>query len=69
MSRINYINEDGKIDWQKFELLTEDEQDEEMDNWTPEQERQYFLRNGYMTIDEFTERMLAINREVCKDNE
>ena len=69
MARINYINEDGKINWQKFELLTKDEQDEEKMNWTPEQQRQYFWRHGDMTLDEFTERMLAINREVCKDDE
>ena len=66
---MNYINEDGKIDWQKFALLTEDEQDEEMDNWTPEQERQYFWRHGVITIDEFLEELYKINREVYGSDE
>ena len=64
MARIDYINEDGKIDWQKFELLTEDEQIVEKKNWTPEQQRQYFLRDGYMTLDEFIEKLYEINRRV-----
>ena len=69
MARIDYINEDGKIDWQKFALLTEDEQDEEQMNWTEDQIDEYFWRHGVMTLDEFIEELYKINREVYGTDE
>ena len=40
-SKTYYINEDGSMNFEKFELFTESEQHAEMQQWTVEQWMQY----------------------------
>jgi hypothetical protein len=63
-----YLTEDGKYDWQKFDLLTEDEQNEIMNTWDSDQWEEYTDKDGYWTLDEFNEILRQINIEVCLGN-
>jgi hypothetical protein len=63
-----YLTEDGKYDWQKFDLLTENEQNEIMNTWDSDQWEEYTDKDGYWTLDEFNEILRQINIEVCLGN-
>jgi hypothetical protein len=55
-----YLTEDGKIDWQKFDLLTEDEQIEIKETWGDRDWQRWYERFGYLTLDEFGEFLMEI---------
>ena len=41
----NILNEDGSIDFHKFDLLTESEKISYMERWTPQQWMSYRMQN------------------------
>jgi hypothetical protein len=63
-----YLTEDGKIDWQKFDLLTESEQISIKKTWSDSDWQRWLDRFGYWTLDEFNEILRQINIKVCFGN-
>jgi NTP pyrophosphatase (non-canonical NTP hydrolase) len=63
-----YLTEDGKIDWQKFDLLTEDEQIEIKETWGDSDWQRWYDRFGYWTIEEFDEILKEITIKACFGN-
>ena len=45
MENKKILNEDGSINFNKFNLLTEAEQVSYMVNWTPDQKMEYLMQN------------------------
>ena len=47
-----YINEDGSMDFDKFNLLSEEEQLDEMEHWTEKQWIDYMSQTTALTEEE-----------------
>lgn len=41
----NILKEDGSVDFDKFNLLTESEQVSYMERWTPQQKMEFLMQN------------------------
>ena len=50
---VNYLLMKHNLNEEYLQLLTEEQRDEEMSQWTANEWQQYFCPNGTMTIDEF----------------
>ncbi|MGM9745852.1 MAG: hypothetical protein ACI30H_02690 [Paludibacteraceae bacterium] len=64
MKKKEYLNEDGSIDFAKFDLLSESEQLNDKTSWTNKQVWEYFSRDGVMTHEEFCHELDKIIEEV-----
>ena len=57
----------GNIDFKRLETLSESELIKEQRMWDADQWEAYYLKDGYMTVEEFGERLyqaaLRINQE------
>ena len=58
-----YINEDGSMDFDKFNLLSENEQKNEMMHWTERQWIDYMSQTPALTEDEVFDAAMAIINE------
>ena len=45
MCNENLYKEDGSMDFERFDILSESEQVDLMERWTPRQRMQYLMRN------------------------
>ena len=63
-----YINEDGAMDFNKFNLLTEAEQINEMEFWTPQQWIAYRMQNTISEEECFGPILAKIEKEI-QENE
>jgi hypothetical protein len=65
-----YLNPDGTYDWTKFNLLTEDEQNEIEMTWDEKQRLEWLKSGGFYTLEEFREFLMEIiEEEFGPDNE
>lgn len=58
-----YINEDGSIDFDKFNLLTEEVQVDEMERWTPQQWIAYKSQTPVLTKQEVYNAVMEIIKQ------
>jgi len=54
-----------KIDWEKFDSLSESERIREIKTWDDEQCEQYFMRNGIMSEEEVFNYLIKKVTEGC----
>ena len=64
-----YINEDGSIDFDKFNLLSENEQKNEMLYWTEKQWIDYMSQTPALTEEECFGPILAKIEKEIQENE
>lgn len=67
MGKKEYINEDGCINFEKFDLLNESEQLNEQSTWNDQQWWQFFSRGGTLTHEEFCLKLDKIIQDVYGD--
>ena len=61
MAKKQYLKEDGSLDFEKLDLLTEEQLYTEQQTWSEAERYQYVTRNGVMTLDEFEQ---ALNNKI-----
>ena len=62
------LKEDGSIDFEKFNLLTESEQISYMERWTPQQWMAYRMQNTISEDECFGPLLNKLDREIAQEN-
>ena len=67
MANKDYLNEDGSMNFEKFNLLTEIEQISYMEKWTPQQWAEYRMQEPTFTEDEVFVPIFELINKYYKD--
>ena len=67
MANKDYLNEDGSMNFEKFNLLTEVEQISYMEKWTPQQWVEYRMQEPTFTEDEVFVPIFELINKYYKD--
>ena len=65
MAKKQYLKEDGSLDFEKLDLLTEEQLIDEQQGWSEEMLYQYDAREGTISEDEFREYL--VKNIFCRD--
>lgn len=64
----NILNEDGSINYDKFNLLTEEEQVSYIEKWTPQEKMRYLMQNTISEEECFGPVLKIIEQDELKEN-